>query len=200
MNKKIALKLRLERFIKEQLWIYLIVLSTVAFCAWLFDRWIEGLMLIISHTCIRNAFDKQFHFNKVAYCLILTLSIIWFAMPISSPLASSLLSSIPISFLISFFGFVAQDRVDLIIQIKETDKYCTNLIMQLARQDTKDIYAMTEDELYEHCRSRGLSEEECRIAHFVVVERLQGKELYQAISYSERHTKRKRKDILDKIK
>lgn len=64
----------------------------------------------------------------------------------------------------------------------------------------KDIYAMNEDELYEHCRNCGLSEEECKIAYFVVIERLKGKELYNAINYSERQTKRKRKDILDKIK
>lgn len=59
---------------------------------------------------------------------------------------------------------------------------------------------MNEDELYEHCRNCGLSEEECKIAYFVVIERLKGKDLYKAINYSERHAKRKRKDILDKIK
>lgn len=197
MKNKIRTKLLLERFLKEQLLVYFIVVSTIILCSWIFDRWIEGFMVIISHTCIRKAFNKQFHFNKTAYCLILTLSIIWFAIPISLPVATSLLSSIPIAFLICFFGFLAQDRVDLKAEVKRLDEYSTRLVMGIAH---KDIYAMTEEELYKHCRDCGLSEEECRIAYFVVVERLQGKELYEAIGYSERQTKRKRKKILDTIK
>ena len=59
---------------------------------------------------------------------------------------------------------------------------------------------MNEIELYEYCRSRGLSEEECRIARFVIIDRLKGKELYTAMSYSECHAKRLRAAILNKIK
>ena len=197
MRSRVGVKLRLERFIKEQLWVYLIVLSTIAFCAWIFNRWIEGVMIIISHHCIRKAFDKQFHFNKTAYCLILTLSIIWFAIPISLPTTASLLSSIPISFLICFVGFIAQDRVDLMIQVKDLDKYATKLVQSIA---FKDIYAMNEDEFYEHCRSCGLDEEDCKIAYFIVIERLKGKELYDALPYAEATIKRKRLKIMAKIK
>lgn len=154
-------------------------------------------MFCVAHTCIRNAFDKQFHFNSTAYCLSLTLAIIWFAIPITLPLATSLLASIPISFLISFFGFIAQDRVDLIVEVKKLNKYVDELLERLSH---KDIYAMNEEELYEHCRKCGLSDVDCKIAYFIVIERLKGKELYQAINYSERQTKRKRKEILDKIK
>lgn len=154
-------------------------------------------MFCVAHTCIRNAFDKQFHFNSTAYCLSLTFAIIWFAIPITLPLATSLLASIPISFLISFFGFIAQDRVDLIVEVKKLNKYVDELLERLSH---KDIYAMNEDELYEHCRKCGLSDVDCKIAYFIVIERLKGKELYQAINYSERQTKRKRKEILDKIK
>lgn len=154
-------------------------------------------MFCVAHTCIRNAFDKQFHFNSTAYCLSLTFAIIWFAIPITLPLATSLLASIPISFLISFFGFIAQDRVDLIVEVKKLNKYVDELLERLSH---KDIYAMNEEELYEHCRKCGLSDVDCKIAYFIVIERLKGKELYQAINYSERQTKRKRKEILDKIK
>lgn len=154
-------------------------------------------MFCVAHTCIRNAFDKQFHFNSTAYCLTLTMAIIWFSIPITLPLATSLLGSIPIAFLICFFGFIAQDRVDLYNEVAELNNYVNELLQRL---NHKDIYAMNEDELYEHCRNCGLSEEECKIAYFVVIERLKGKDLYKAINYSERHAKRKRKDILDKIK
>ena len=154
-------------------------------------------MFCIAHLVIRRVFNKQFHFNSTAYCLTLTLAIIWFAIPITMPLTTSLLSSIPIAFIVCFFGFIAQDRVDLLIEVKRLDNYANGLVLKL---NHKDIYAMNEDELYEHCRNCGLSDVDCKIAYFIVIERLKGKELYQAINYSERQTKRKRKEILNKIK
>lgn len=190
-------KLRIRDFLVDSLWEYLIIFASIFLCAWLFDKWIEAIMLCIAHTCIRNAFDKQFHFNTTAYCLSLTLAIIWFAIPITLPLAISLLSSIPIAFLISFFGFIAQDRIDLIIEVKRLENYANELIIKL---NHKDIYSMNEEELYEHCRNCGLSDVDCKIAYFIVIERLKGKELYQTINYSERQAKRKKKKILETIK
>ena len=190
-------KLKLFKFIKEELLFYIIIFSSIALCSWLFDKWIEGIMLCISHTCIRNSFSKQFHFNSTAYCLMLTLAIIWFSIPITLPLELSLLSSIPICFLISYFGFIAQDRIDLIKEVKSLKQEVNKLLDKL---NHKDIYAMNEQELYEHCRNCGLSDVECKIAYYVVIERLKGKELYDAINYSEAQAKRKRKKILNSIK
>lgn len=191
------IKLVIKDFIVDELWIYLIVLGSIALCSWIFNRWIEGLMFCIAHICVRRAFDKQFHFYTTSYCLSLTLTIVWFAIPIILPLSSSLLSSIIIAFLICFFGFIAQDRVDAIKEIKELNKHIDELLTQI---NHKDIYAMTEDELYEHCRSCGLDDVDCKIARLIVIERLKGQELYEAIGYSERQTKRKRKKILETIK
>lgn len=194
---KARLSLELKKFFVEQIWVYVFIICSILLCAWIFDRWIEATMLLISHFAIRRCFNKQFHFNKTAYCIMLTLAIFWFAIPITLPITASLLSSIPISFVICFLGYIAQDRVDLKKQIEELDKYSTRMVMTIAH---KDIYAMNERELYEHCRNCGLSEEDCRIAYFVVIERLHGKELYEAIGYSERQTIRKRRKIIETIK
>ena len=199
MNKT-KLKLKIEKFLVEQVPTYLVVFCSIFLCAWIFNRWIEAILFCVAHTCIRNSFNKQFHFNKTAYCICLTLAIIWFSIPITLPLAESLLSSIPISFLICFFGFLAQDRIDLRFDVQRLQKYSTELLMQLQAKSVKDIYAMNEDELYEHCRNCGLDEEDCKIAYFIVIERLKGKELYQALPYSEATIKRKRLKIMSKIK
>ena len=82
-------------------------------------------------------------------------------------------------------------------KLKQLNDYANSLVAKL---NYKNIYSMNEQELYEHCRARGLSEEECRIAKFVVLDRLKGKELYTAMSYSERQSKRLRAAILNKIK
>lgn len=173
-------------------------------CAWLFNKWIEGIMFCIAHICIRNTFDKKFHFNKLAYCITLTMAIVWFAIPITLPLSLSLLSSIPIAFLVCFFGFLAQDRLDLYKRNKalkeQVDKVNNQINELLAKIRHKDIYSMNEQELYEHCRNCGLDDVECKIAYYVVIERLKGKELYEAIDYSEAQAKRKRSKILNTIK
>ncbi len=154
-------------------------------------------MFCISHTAIRYCFDKQFHFNKIAYCLILTLAIVWFAIPITLSVSVSLLSSIPIAFIICLLGFIAQDRVDLIKDVKRLEEQTILLIRKIS---TKDLYAMSEEELYQHCRNCGLSEEDCKLAYFFIIERLHGKELYNALPYSEATIKRKRVKILNQIK
>lgn len=194
---KIKLKLKLEKFIKYELWQHIIVLSFVFFCAWLFNKYVEAIMFCISHTVIRFSFDKQYHCTSIAMCLLLTLTITFFGIMAVLPTSISLLSSIPLAFIISYVGYIAQDRIDRQHEIAYLQDYANNLEARLAN---KDIYTMSEEELYEHCRSRGLPDDECKIAKLIIIDRLKGCELYDAIGYSERQTKRKRKKILETIK
>lgn len=60
----------------------------------------------------------------------------------------------------------------------------------------KDIYSMSADELYKHCRSKGLDESYCQIANLIIIKRLKGQELYNAMGYSASQAKRIRKRIL----
>lgn len=169
-HQLLCLKIAVRDFIIDELWVYLIVFASIALVSWIFNRWIEGLMLCISHTVIRTLFDKQFHFKKTAYCLSLTLAIIWFAIPTTFSVSVSLLSSIPISFLISFIGFIAQDRVDYIIENK-------NLQAELDKLIVLDIYKMSEEELRAYCLSRNLSEIQIDILMMRVMDNLKISEI-----------------------
>lgn len=160
----IRLKSTLKNFIKYQLWIYLLVIGSICLCSWLFNRWIEGLMFAVAHICIRNAFNKQFHFNSTAYCLGLTLAIIWFAIPITLPLASSLLSSIPIAFAICFFGFVVQDWVDLKLYKK--------------RHEMFNLKTCTKEQLIEACNMLGYTSEKQELAIMFFIEKLSNKNVW----------------------
>ena len=77
---------------------------------------------------------------------------------------------------------------------------CFVLYLIAVRATHKNIYAMTEQELYEHCRNRGLDDADCKIAKLIVIDRLKGEDLYYSIGYSESQSKRKRKKILNLIK
>ena len=190
---KKKLKLKLERFFKEQLWQHIIVVAFISACAYIFSKPIEAVLFAIAHFVIRTYFDKQYHSGKIFVCMFITCTVAFFGIVYTLPLTISLLSTIPTSCFISWIGYIVQDNIDIRIAMHKLCKQLEELL-------NKDIYSMTDDELYAHCRSRGLSEEECRIAHFIVIDRMKGKELYNAISYSERQTKRLRNAILNKIK
>ena len=199
-SKKLRrLSIKIRDFIVDELWVYIIVLGSIALISWLFDKWIEGIMFCIAHTVVRGVFSKQFHFRTTSFCLSLTLQILWFSIPAIFSVSISLLASIPMAFIIAMAGFIVQDLIDTRKRVAELEKYSTEMLMQLQAKSVKDIYAMTEDELYEHCRSCGLDEEDCKIAYFIVIERLKGKELYEALPYSEATIKRRRLKIMSKI-
>lgn len=166
-------KLKIKDFIIDDLWEYLIIFASIALCAWIFDKWIEAIMFCIAHTCIRNAFDKQFHFNSTAYCLSLTLAIIWFAIPITTSLTASLLGSIPIAFLICFFGFIAQDRVDL---LKE----------KIART-RMTLANITKDQVIEICNELGYNKDKQDIAIMFFVDKLSNKQVWEILCNTQRN-------------
>lgn len=89
-------------------------------------------MFCLAHIIIRKKFDKQYHCETTALCLITTLTIAFFGIASILPVTISILSTIPICFFISWVGFVAQDRLDLIFinnklkqrpELNEKDKF-----------------------------------------------------------------------------
>ena len=182
-KKLILLKISFRNFIKYQLWVYTVILSSIALCAWLFNRWIEAFMFVVAHICIRNSFDKQFHFNKTAYCLSLTLAIIWFSIPVTLPITASLLSSIPIAFLICFFGFIAQDRLDIILKNRDLEKEIDSLLSELKLYKNLDIYNMPEEELRQYGAKNQLSEVQLDILCCRIYQHLKISEICKYYNY-----------------
>lgn len=182
-KKLILIKINLKNFVKHQLATYILILLSISLCAWLFDRWIEAIIFVVAHICIRNSFDKQFHFNKTAYCLSLTLAIIWFAIPITLPMATSLLSSIPIAFMICFLGFVFQDRIELTARNKDLEREFDSLISEMKLYKQLDIYNMSEEELRQYGAKNQLSEVQIDILCYRIFQHLKISEICKYYNY-----------------
>lgn len=197
-ENKLKRKLAIEKFLVDELWQHLLILAVIAFCAFVLNKPIETIMFCIAHGIIRERCDKQFHCEKVANCLSMTFTVISISALSVLPLTISLLSAIPLALFVVYLGYLIQSKIDYQIELKNMHKYINELLYKL--HTPKDIYAMSAEELYEHCRSRGLDDVDCKIAEIVVIDRLRGQVLYDAINYSERQTKRIRKRILDAIK
>lgn len=170
---KLKIKLAIRDFIVDELWVYAIILGSVALCSWLFNRWIEGAMLIVAHLIIRRVFDKQFHFSETAYCIMLTLGIVWFAIPMTLPISESLLSSIPIAFIICFVGYIAQDRVDLLLEKKARTALTLNNI--------------TKEQVIEICNELGYNKDKQDIAIMFFVDKLSNKQVWEILCNTQRN-------------
>lgn len=166
-------KIAIKDFITDELWIYLIILGSIGLCAWLFNRWIEGIMFVIAHIVIRRVFNKQFHFSETAHCLILTCAIIWFAIPITLPMSVSLLSSIPVAFLVCFFGYIAQDRVDLYKAIKKQERF--------------DFKNCTKEQVVEVCNALGYNKDKQDLAVMFFIDRLSNKQIWEILCETQRN-------------
>lgn len=167
------LKLSIKDFITDELWIYVIIIGSIALCSWLFNRWLEGLMFVIAHLVIRRVFDKQFHFSETAYCLILTLAIVWFAIPITLSVTTSLLSSIIIAFIVCFVGYVAQDRVDLLKEKRMSKRF--------------NFATCTKEDVIKVSNALGYNKDKQDLAVMFFADRLSNKQIWQILCNTQRN-------------
>ena len=183
----------------KQLLIYITIFSSIALCSFIFNRWIEGIAFCISHFCIRKEFDRQFHFNKMAYCFILTEVIIWFAIPITLSISISLLSSIPVAFIICLVGYWAADRIDLINYTKRLEAEINQLIADTLDIKKINLYKMTKEDLVQFCASQGLSETQINILCLRVYDHLRISEICEYCHYGRTTVKYHLSQIREKL-
>ena len=182
-TNKTRLKLRFEKFLKEELWQYTLVIAFVFTCAWLFDKYVEAVMFCVAHIVIRKYFDKQYHSGSIAVCMFITLSVVFFGVAYALPTAISLLSTIPMCFLISWVGYVTQDRIDNIRNNKILQCELDNALAKIKEYEHIDLYKMNENDLRQYGASRGLSELQQDIIVMRVIEHLKISEICRYRNY-----------------
>lgn len=181
--KNFEFKLKIEKFFKEQLWQFTLVIAFVFICAFIFNKYVEAVMFCIAHIVIRKYFDKQYHCGTTATCMFTTLSIAFFGIMYTFPLALSLLSTIPMCYFISWVGYVVQDRVDQMSEKKYLQIEVDNLVAKIKEYENIDLYKMTETELRQYGASKMLSEIQQDILVMRVLEHLKISEICKYRNY-----------------
>lgn len=123
--KTLAARLKIEKFVKEQLWQHVFVVSMIALFAFLLEKEIEAICFCVAHIVIRPKFNKQYHSMKTNICLMITLSIAFFGILLCLPVNESLLSAVPLAFGVVWVGYIAQDRLDLLTPKPFNTDTCT---------------------------------------------------------------------------
>lgn len=194
-------------FIRQDIVSYLISTSFyVVLCLFKSFSWntvlyalFDCLVFYVPFWYIRVNFADTYHSDRWKHCKMWTrimlntgVFVMWI-LPVPYSLFNGLFVAFGCCLILYLVALESNEKKRLKRTVKELERHVLELIRKL---EHKDIYAMSEDELYEHCRNCGLSEEDCKLAYFVVIERLQGKELYNAVNYSERQTKRNRTRVM----
>ena len=106
-------KLKIERFLKQDLWTLVLLLASFALFAWTFDKWIESTAFVVSHILIRPQFRKQYHSSSGWRCIAITEIVLFAGIALTLLLYWSLLSTLPVVMFMCWVGYIFQDRKDL---------------------------------------------------------------------------------------
>lgn len=191
-KKKIILAIKIKNFIKHQLWQHFIVVAFVCFCGWLFAKPFESLMFCISHSVIRPRFEKQYHCPTTALCLITTLVIAWFGISYLLPIGVSLLSSIPTGFAISYFGYVMQDRTDILKSLKQLKE-------TLNQKPNFHTDTCTETELVARCKELGMNEHDINIAIELFIKKTKQSKVADMLCIEEKSVQQRKRRLKQKL-
>ena len=120
MTLSVKQKLHIELFFTRILWHYVFAFSSILICAWLFDKWIEGIAFCIAHTALRYKFKYVYHNDN--YCILITNFIIWISISRATSLSISLLSTLLEAFAVCWIGCVIQEKLIIAKKVNELEK------------------------------------------------------------------------------
>lgn len=163
-------KLKLEKFFKEDLWQYAIVLSFGFIFAYIFNKYIETIFFIIAYTVIRTFYDGQRHYGIVVKCLQVSVVVLFIGVYCTLPLCVSIISSIPVALIISEIGKIAQDRID------------TRQILK--KLSSKTVYEMDENELADYCFAKGIRGDMLEFVIMVLIYNMKYEDIGKKLGYA----------------
>ncbi len=173
---KIIKKDKIKSFFKEQLWQHIFMVAFVVLCGVLFDKVIVSLFFYPAHYVIRSKFEKQYHCKHskrgiaILMCLWLSCTISFFAIIAILPLRLSLLSVIPVCYFIGWLGYIAQDRIDCHVRLKELKN--------------KSVYEMDRDELLDYCFAKGIRNDLAEFVIMVMIDQMPFREIAERLFVS----------------
>lgn len=183
--------LKLEKFLKESLWQYALILAVICLTAYTFSKWIEAICFCVAHFILRPKFDKQYHSTITALCLFVSSLVAFFGITLTLPTNISLLSSIPISIFVCWFGNVLADRIELIVENKLLLKICedydlqiSELLLKIQQLEHINFYGMTEIELRQYGASKKLSDLQQDILVLIVLQNYRIVDICKERNYS----------------
>lgn len=139
-------------------------MGSVFLVAWILNKFIEAVAFLVAFFILRYKFNDTFHHDKVWCCVLMTISMFTLSVAFIEPLHVSLFSSVLFAFFDTWLLWYL--------------KHIQDIKSELAKYKDKDIWSMTEPELRDYCRLKGIKG--TKIDFVVMV--LNGEEPYWSIA------------------
>lgn len=141
---KAELKFKIKEFIRT-LPYHILVMGGVFLVATIFNKYIEANCFLVSFFSLRYKFKTTYHSDSIVICMIITNAMFALSIIICPFVYIYALASIFIAYLDCFLLWYIQDKLE-----------CQELLKQFTN---KTIWNMSEDELSEYLRCKGIINE-----------------------------------------
>lgn len=141
---KAELKFKIKEFIRT-LPYHILVMGGVFLVATIFNKYIEAICFLVSFFSLRYKFKTTYHSDSIVICMIITNAMFALSIIICPFVYIYALASIFIAYLDCFLLWYIQDKLE-----------CQELLKQFTN---KTIWNMSEDELSEYLRCKGIINE-----------------------------------------
>ena len=149
--------------IKLELWLrtiigYLVILVALFTWAFLQDKIINTLLILMAYLSTRWVFPTTYHANTNIGCITFTIACFCIAITVSLPMNLSIIASVLVGAVISLILFVMQLLIDLLTEKQRLQKELDKALIEIQEYERVDFFQMTEEQLRQYGASKGLSE------------------------------------------
>ena len=169
---------------------------------------------VVTFIALRYCYDGgvTFHCEKALSCIAVTCGMFVvvgiFLMPINLGISilAPVMAGLGITWLVHWLGkaTIWRDENDSLrararsVELEAQAGQMKENIEDIEK-DTPDLYVMDDDELYKHCRSRGLTSTEQNVAYHEFYEKITKNEIGSKMNYSRSHVHRIRRKMYKKL-
>ena len=185
--------------IKNIILIILTIIISTLIPAIIFNKWPEAITFFFCHWFIREQYPKQYHHIVAAVCRTITASAMFFGVSFVLPFSLSLLSAIPICYFISWIGYEKVLKNELEIKCEEQELELYELAQRLKKYKNIDLFNMTEEQLRNYAKSKGLSESICDTLVLKIIHNYRWVDIQNAKGYTKDGIRYHKDRIIEKL-
>ena len=157
LKLRAKIKLKIRNFIAI-LPYHCLVIGNVAIFSFLFNKWWEALIFLISFFSIRYKFPTTFHAKSIVYCMLITNGMFILSVVLSPNINTYLFGGLVFAYLDCATLYYIQSKQEL-----KQDKECAEKIVVELQRQLKELENPLK-EIQDKCRNAKLSKRDTEIA------------------------------------
>lgn len=161
---KAELLLRIKTFFIIELPIHIIIMSGVLLVAFIFNKYIEAIIFLISFFSLRYTYQITYHHEKPLVCIGITLSMFMLSISLMQPVCISLFSSVLFAFLDTYLLF----HLEFVKMLKEFHK----------KNSSFNVDTCNEEQIINACKILKYNEKKIELAKKFFVDKISNEDAW----------------------